>query len=79
MDVFSMELGIRLSFVKISGFQGGFEPPKPPLVRHCQVGGRNIKPGKATEFVWVRGCRTFTYVRKNKYINKKWLNIFCNW
>jgi hypothetical protein len=27
---FSMELGIRLSFVKTSKFQGGFEPPKPP-------------------------------------------------
>jgi hypothetical protein len=40
MDVFSTELGIRLSFVKISGFQGGFEPPKPPSVCHCQVGRR---------------------------------------
>jgi hypothetical protein len=31
-DVFSTELGIRLSFVKISEFRG-VEPPKPP-VRH---------------------------------------------
>jgi hypothetical protein len=32
-DVFSTELGIRLSFVKTSEFRGGgwFEPPKPPL------------------------------------------------
>ena len=30
MDVFSTELGIRLSFVKTSEFQGGFEHPKPP-------------------------------------------------
>jgi hypothetical protein len=32
-DVFSTELGIRLSFVKTSEFRGGggFEPPKNPL------------------------------------------------
>jgi hypothetical protein len=30
MDVFSTEQGVRLSFVKISEFRGGFEPPKPP-------------------------------------------------
>jgi hypothetical protein len=30
-DVFSTELGIRLSFVKTSEFRGGaFETPKPP-------------------------------------------------
>jgi hypothetical protein len=34
MDVFSMELGIRLSFVKTSEFWGGFEPPKPALSVH---------------------------------------------
>jgi hypothetical protein len=37
MDVFSTELGIRLSFVKTSEFreEGVFGPHKPPLVRHC--------------------------------------------
>jgi hypothetical protein len=33
MDVYSTELGIRLSFVKTSEL-GGFEPPKHPSVRH---------------------------------------------
>jgi hypothetical protein len=31
MDVFSTELGIRLSSVKTSEFRGGLNPPKPPL------------------------------------------------
>jgi hypothetical protein len=30
MDVFSMELGIRLSFVKTSEFRWWVEPPNPP-------------------------------------------------
>jgi hypothetical protein len=39
MDIFSTELGIRLSFVKLQNFGrggGGVEPPKPPppSVRH---------------------------------------------
>jgi hypothetical protein len=35
MEVFSMELGIRLIFVKTSEFRGDFEPPQsPPSVRH---------------------------------------------
>jgi hypothetical protein len=33
MDVYSMELEIRLSFGKTSEFRGGFDPP-PPSVRH---------------------------------------------
>jgi hypothetical protein len=39
MDVFSTELGIRLSFVKtLELFWGGFEPTKPlPLVRRCSL------------------------------------------
>jgi hypothetical protein len=36
MDVFSTELGIRLSFVKTSEFRGGgFEPPQPPPLRYA--------------------------------------------
>jgi hypothetical protein len=30
MDVFTMELGIWLRFVKTSDFGGGFDPPPPP-------------------------------------------------
>jgi hypothetical protein len=30
MEVFSTELGIRLSFVKLQNFGGRFEPPNPP-------------------------------------------------
>jgi hypothetical protein len=39
MDVFSTELGIRLSFVKTSEFRGGSEPPNPLTlsVHHCCV------------------------------------------
>jgi hypothetical protein len=36
-DVYSTELGIRLSFVKTSEFQGGggVQPATTPSVRHC--------------------------------------------
>jgi hypothetical protein len=40
MDVFSMELGIRLSFVKISG-EGFFDPPPPILYDGIQSPLRN--------------------------------------
>jgi hypothetical protein len=41
MDVFSMELGIRLSFVITSEFRGGFvtPPPRPPARPRYATGG----------------------------------------
>ena len=50
MNVFSTELGIRLSFVKTSEFRGEFEHPKPPphphppSVRHWLTAQMNFCP-----------------------------------
>jgi hypothetical protein len=67
MDVFSMELGIRLSFVKTAEFKGGFEPPKtlspslgkPQTLGHLEVAMYSLCH---TFFLVVYDCVTIAQV-----------------
>jgi hypothetical protein len=59
VDVFSTELGIRLSFVKTSKFRGGGEPPPPPhpSARLCLQHHRMYKFARLVQYIGSEGER----------------------
>jgi hypothetical protein len=68
MDVYSTELGIRLSFVKTSEFRGG-NPLPPPPVCHC-LGGL-VEVNIMTVYVAI--LRIFT---KFTQVRTLWYNLW---